>query len=151
MLAHSAGPYERSLRERAIDARRRLGLEKRPVVRIPIPRSEPDPEPVQNVEICLREHDWLLVSSPELAPPVKAGQRYSVKQIIEQVATRYRVSFEQVVGRSHARQVTAARHEVFWRLHHELGMSFSAIGRKLDRDHSTILHGVAKHQDKRGE
>lgn len=41
--------------------------------------------------------------------------------------------------------VSAARHELMWRLR-QAGWSYPKIGRLLHRDHSTVMYGVREHE-----
>lgn len=66
-----------------------------------------------------------------------------VLALSESVAESFGVTSEEVLGRSRRWPIPDARHELMTRLW-EGGMPFAAIGRLLDRDHSTVMAGVAK-------
>ena len=55
---------------------------------------------------------------------------------------------KELAGKSHSRSVAVVRHAVMWIAHKHLGLSGSSIGRVLDRDHTTVIHGVQKVQER---
>lgn len=50
-----------------------------------------------------------------------------------------------ILGAIRSKHVTPARYEAAYRMVHELGMSLPATGRRLNRDHTTILHAISRH------
>lgn len=69
--------------------------------------------------------------------------RFTGRQIIAQVAKLHDLTPDIITGPSRLSDHCAARFQVM----HELdakGMSASAIGRILNRDHSTVLHGLRR-------
>ena len=75
------------------------------------------------------------MSRPPLGP--------SARLIVAAVEKRTGVGFDEIVGRSRRARTVYARQLVYWALHHD-GVSASETGRQLDRDHSTVLSGLAK-------
>ena len=67
----------------------------------------------------------------------------STRLIVAAVEARTGVDFDEIVGRSRRARTVYARQLVYWALHHD-GVSASETGRQLDRDHSTVLSGLAK-------
>ena len=66
-------------------------------------------------------------------------------RIIEEVSRHYRVSNEELLGRSRRQNVAQARQVSMYLLMYELGMSPTDVGRLLgDRHHSTVIHGAGK-------
>lgn len=63
--------------------------------------------------------------------------------LIENVAKLYRTIPEEVMGRGREGALPNARHTVYWCLR-QAGLSLPAIGRVMDRDHSTVLSGIRK-------
>lgn len=49
-----------------------------------------------------------------------------------------------VAPRPGGRKVAEARQALMFALHEGLGLSYSEIGRRLHRDHTTVMHGVAR-------
>jgi hypothetical protein len=67
------------------------------------------------------------------------------KQVILDVCKRHKVTYQDVLGESRTHKVVRARQEVYYRLKNDRGMSYSAIGKRLGKDHSTVMYGVWKH------
>ena len=66
-------------------------------------------------------------------------------RIIEEVSRHYRVTTEELLGRSRRQNVAQARQVSMYLLMYELGMSPTDVGRLLgDRHHSTVIHGAGK-------
>lgn len=61
--------------------------------------------------------------------------------IAESIATRHRVTLDELLGRDRSRRPARARRELYGCLYAS-GWSLSEIGRTLDRDHTTVLYGV---------
>lgn len=83
--------------------------------------------------------------TPVVPPPSPTARRYV--HVLHDVATRHGVEVQDIVGRSRARRLVAARQEAFY-LMKEHGYSLSQIGRFCNRDHTTVMHGVEKHAEK---
>ena len=76
------------------------------------------------------------------APPAPLPR---VRDILAEVAQRRGLTAEAIVGRARApAALVAARQEVMARAVAS-GRSLHAIGRELDRDHTTVLHGARAH------
>lgn len=66
------------------------------------------------------------------------------KEIIKECAYLFCLDVEELVGRSHMRHICKARFALYKALHLR-GGSYSAIGRAIGgRDHTTIMHGIAR-------
>jgi hypothetical protein len=57
---------------------------------------------------------------------------------------------DELVGKDRATRLVAARHAVMWRMRRELGLSLPAIGRLFGRDHTTVLNGIRRHEQRTG-
>lgn len=139
------GPIEASIRERAINARR--NLERKPFVvvwteELPKPKPRKPPAPVYPPKEGYRP----IVRSISSMVEVDDGP-FKWRHIVDEVCAKHNMSFEQLCGDSRKAPIIAARHEAFYRLSVELGMSLPKIGRRLGgKDHSTVLHGIRKHK-----
>lgn len=71
--------------------------------------------------------------------------------IIREVAERHGLSVGDLVGKSHSRSIAWPRHEAMWECRMRTQQSFPAIGRKFNRDHSTVIIAVRKHAQRLGE
>lgn len=73
--------------------------------------------------------------------------RPTMRAICEDVARKHRTTFLELRSHRRHRAVNLARQEAMWRCRHETTASLPMIGRVLGhRDHTTILHGVRRHQ-----
>lgn len=141
------GPYERSLREAAIAARRRLTQAGAPVdviqrlamlaatpetrpYRKPEPAKMPAPKPRLNI-----------LSIEEIPGP------FRWRAILDEVCAKHRITKEQICSHQRNREIVAARFEAYYRLSTETTMSLPQIGRALGgKDHTSVLHGIRTHK-----
>ena len=66
-------------------------------------------------------------------------------KIIELFAVHFDLKPEYITGKSRKKQFTEPRQLLMYLLRHEMGISFTEIGKLLGgRDHTTIMHGVEK-------
>ncbi|MFQ6027653.1 MAG: chromosomal replication initiator protein DnaA [Dehalococcoidia bacterium] len=73
--------------------------------------------------------------------------RHSIdpERIIEEVSHQYKVSVDEILGKSKRKMVAQARQVAMYLLMYELGMGTTDVGRLLGgRDHSTASHGAGK-------
>jgi Bacterial dnaA protein helix-turn-helix len=69
----------------------------------------------------------------------------SMTPVIARVAETSGISIEQILGPARGKKpVTDARREAMW-LCRRLGFSYSAIGRRFNRDHATVMLACRKH------
>jgi chromosomal replication initiator protein len=88
-----------------------------------------------NLETAQAALDNILAYSADLSP----------EQIVSAVAQHYKLSEEQLTGRSRARAVSAPRQLAMFLIRQETNTSLPRIGQILGgRDHTTILHGCEK-------
>jgi DNA-binding NarL/FixJ family response regulator len=66
--------------------------------------------------------------------------RASLKSLLMDVCKTRCVPLEDVVGRAGERLIVEARREFVKRARRDLKMSYSVIGRAINRDHTTALH-----------
>lgn len=84
-----------------------------------------------------------------VAPPPSRPGPYRWRDIVEEVAAKHGVFMSDMRSVRRGRAQVAARHEAMWRLRNETTMSLPEIGRRLGgRDHTTVLHGVKRHQER---
>lgn len=109
------------IRRASKGARRTLGAEKRDIIMI---------EPTSTVVP-------VQLTIPTGAP--------TWRRIVIETAIKHNIMPAEMLSSQRAYNLVAARHEVMYRLKTETTMSLPAIGKKLGKDHSTVLHGVRKH------
>lgn len=71
--------------------------------------------------------------------------------IVAEVARVHGLLPEQLAGRGRTHRVVAARQQAMWLARHLLDLSYATIGRTLGRDHTTVMHGVAQVETRRGD
>lgn len=64
------------------------------------------------------------------------------EHILSEAAHHYGWAAEDIIGRSRVQSLMMARHTAIYCLHHGLNYSKCEIGRKLNRDHTTIIASV---------
>lgn len=69
-------------------------------------------------------------------------------RVLHAVAAHHGVSPSEILSTSRKRHITQARFEVFYRLRVDLNLSYSKIGFLMQKDHSTIMHGVNSLREK---
>ena len=124
-----------------------------PVVKTIDVRPKPRSAPLPMVRMGPRERDWLIVSAL-LSPPegVKKGRRRMLGHdsrwmgIVEAVAAKHIISVKEILGGRREKPVVIARQEAMWRIANETAMNLTAIGRKFDRDHTTVIWSIQRHQ-----
>lgn len=92
----------------------------------------------------IRTIGWGLAGRP-LRPSLR---RWSGPQrIIEQVASKHKVTLAEMKGQGRNQRYVKARQEAFYRIRKECGYSLPEIGQLFGgRDHTTILHGIRRHE-----
>lgn len=133
------GPYLRSLNAAARERHKRLfGV--RPAIEAPQPPA-PDPEPKPIVAADPELAEELPAADPCLPtiPPPKW------RVILEQTADKYNLTVNAIIGPSRAGAFLPARREAAYRMTVEAGMSYPDAGRRLHRDHTTVLLLVRRH------
>ena len=81
---------------------------------------------------------------------INMRHRDSVREISFAVAAETTIPMAAIYGPSKLRYVVQARQLVMY-LAHKSGISYPVIGRALNRDHTTIMHGVKAEKIRRGE
>lgn len=71
--------------------------------------------------------------------------RLTMRQVIADVAEKHGVTVAQLQGSSRERSLSYARQEAMYEARRITQKSLPLIGQYLNRDHTTILHGVRAH------
>lgn len=72
-------------------------------------------------------------------------------QIVREVAYRHRVYLTDVASSNRCRDVVAARTEAMYRIKAaKESVSSTQIGKWFEKDHTSILHGIASYQERTG-
>lgn len=92
-------------------------------------------------------HITLELASQAIADfmPDLSRRSASPDRIMEEVNRKFRVTNDDLIGRSRKKGIVRARHVAMYLLHEELGMKDTEIGRLLgNRDHATVINAVGK-------
>jgi len=63
--------------------------------------------------------------------------------VIDAASERFHATVEQILGGARHKEATDARATVCY-VGHLIGLSYSHLGRQLDRDHSTVMHACRR-------
>lgn len=75
----------------------------------------------------------------------------TVQEILAEVAKKYGVTVLELVGDRRDRMIVRARQEAMWRCSKETGKSGAAIARLMRRDHTSVIAGVRRHEERMRE
>lgn len=70
-------------------------------------------------------------------------RKYGGKQIIARMAILHDVEVDEIVGPSRMRHICEARWAVMREMRNR-GLSLGRIGQLLNRDHTTVMHGLRR-------
>lgn len=117
----------------------------RPVNRVTLPhhRKPPEPEPPKRKLSTIPEH---LLEQYRSGPVNK--KRVAVNKIIQEVGDVHGLTKNQIFSGSRKKNLVAARHEVMYRVRHEVGMSYIEMGMYFNKDHTTMINSVFKHAER---
>lgn len=126
-----------------MSARSRLGLPVTPVKRISrnmVPAAPVLPEPVAKPE----------PPTPEPVKPILIPRAHW-SSILREVSAKHNIDARTLLGSARYRDAVLARNEAFYRIRHEVRvnnepMSYPEIGRRFGKDHTSVIHGVRRHQ-----
>jgi chromosomal replication initiation ATPase DnaA len=66
------------------------------------------------------------------------------RKIIDEVCKARRISENDLLSRRRTDEYVRVRHEICYRLKRETSLSLPQIGRMLNRDHTSVIHGIRK-------
>lgn len=86
----------------------------------------------------------------EIANKAMPGDAKSVvNSIAARVAKGTGIPFIAIMGHTHAQPAAQARHLVMYEAR-QRGLTYSAIGWAMNRDHTSVMHGVRREAARRG-
>lgn len=121
-------------------ARARLGMPVTQPRRIRLPLVPPKPQ--------------IVIEAKPAPAPVRALPKRESRShwmaIVRAVAEKHGIGVHDILGASHHRYIVRARWEAFYRMRTEIKvlgmpMSLPEIGRRLHKDHTTVLNGIRRY------
>ena len=125
----------------------------KPVVRDVINLAPEEPEE----EIALRamlDHVWTQIYGEneflrKTAFLMKGfSGRQSARYVIAKVLVKHGMTFIDVAGQAKSQKFVDCRFEIYYRLRRELGLSLMQVGQMLNKDHTSVLHGYRRMEEK---
>ncbi len=143
--AEFGGIYARHAAIRAMDARFRAAVRKAH----PDLSAAPPATPKAAAAPHRRVRDYLIISA--------SGARWRSsadgstppllwRLILREVAAKHGLTAAEILSARRDKTVVLARQETIWRLSKETSMSLPAIGKKMGRDHTTVLYSIRRPQ-----
>lgn len=79
-------------------------------------------------------------------PLIRNRPRLLISSVVQRVADRYGIKYEDLIGPSRSRAITPIRQEAMWECRRQTERSYPQIARIFHRDHTTVIHGARRHQ-----
>jgi chromosomal replication initiator protein len=86
----------------------------------------------------------LAVVDDALAYLTPAQGKLSLETILHVSAEFFRVPVSELTGRNRSAKIALPRQIIMYLMREEIGASFPQIGQALNRDHTTVMHGIAR-------
>lgn len=140
------------LRRRYAAIRARLNLRAPVVVELPARPPRPPGPPYDVISLYPSRKIYAEPAGPHL--PESTNPRDRAIAALVYVSRKHGVSIEDIKSERRQKFIIPARQEAIWMVRHLTPWGLPKIGKFFgDRDHTTILHGIRKHQAKidRGE
>ncbi len=83
--------------------------------------------------------------------PTDIRNREKIKALIKIVAEHYGCPVDDIMGHSRVADIIQARHHAMWICARDTRLTYPQIGRAFRRDHSTVIHAVARIDAAKGE
>lgn len=74
--------------------------------------------------------------------------RQSARYVIAKVLVKHGMTFIDMAGQAKSQKFVDCRFEIYYRLRRELGLSLTQVGRMLNKDHTSVLHGYRRMEEK---
>ena len=119
------------------------------------PRSEVQEAPVRK-KLLVSDNGGIVVPQKYLDEYKQSLQglkesgritKLTMKEIVKEVAEKHGLKADTLMAPSRRKNIISARHEAFYRMRYELKMAFPRIAAYFMMDHTTVLHGVRKHEE----
>lgn len=111
-------------------------------------RGRLDPSAPPSWRLILKHSRELRVKAHFAFQDVPEVFRPRWKVIAEEVARKHGLTLHDLLSERRERRLVVARQEAIWRCKMETTMSLPAIGKRFNRDHTTALHSIRKHEQR---
>lgn len=101
-------------------------------------------EPVTPAQIVVHTQDEPVAEEPA-QPEEPSVWRPAWKVIAEQMCRKHGVTVAEILSPRREQRLSVIRQEIWYRLARETTMSLPQIGKRFNRDHTSILHGIRVH------
>ena len=124
-------------------------------------RVTPEPKAVNNN--VKRKRDWIFLTGEPLillfknrgrtiyespAGPPKPNPYLMGKYIRDQICRMRGISLDEIRGERKTRRLFIPRQEICYRVYANTGLSWTQIGRLINRDHTTVIHSVRRYEQR---
>lgn len=82
--------------------------------------------------------------------PDRLGGKPTLRSLLRQTARDHHVSAADLKGPTRRRVIVHARQDFCYRAYSQTAQTYPAIGRFINRDHTTVLHAVRAHAKRNG-
>lgn len=101
-------------------------------------------EPIIAAQIVVHTQDEPVAEEPT-QPEEPSVWRPAWKVIAEQMCRKHGVTVAEILSPRREQRLSVIRQEIWYRLARETTMSLPQIGKRFNRDHTSILHGIRVH------
>lgn len=74
--------------------------------------------------------------------PTARIRSLSDQDVIDRCCEHFSITKREIIHKKRSQRIALIRQAVYYVMRHRLGMSWSEIGRVLDRDHTSVMHGA---------
>lgn len=127
--------------ERMILARKQAKVRAIEAEPVPVVPDDTDERVAALFTAPVRQRDYIVIEQEVVEPvnPFLQSHRRS-RAVIEWVARRFETNVDELLGRKRLKRLTGPR-SLIYRTLSDWGLSSCEIGRRCNRDHSSVLHG----------
>lgn len=112
--------------------------------------------PINDVRLLTGRREGFVYRQPETVTdipktygPPAPSRHQRVLATIEATAQRHGITLKDIMAHDRARRFAWPRQEAMYRVRQKYGLSYPRIGQIMgNRDHTTILHGVRRHEER---
>lgn len=104
----------------------------------------PTPQQEKKQEVLENHIDSCRVTIITYPPPSSEPKQLKTNAILRAVSDDYGITIQEIKGRNRQWRCVEPRHIVFYLVATHTGMSLAAVGRRFDRDHTSIMHACNK-------